>query len=68
LKLKPLNTLEGGGHLNNIEEFSFYLTGNTVLHHEKNSRLILCKEITAVYSENNMKPINMLCSQNAKFF
>jgi hypothetical protein len=29
---------------------------------------MLCREITAVYSENNFKLINMLSIQIAKFF
>lgn len=31
------------------------------------NRFKLFKQITAVYSENQMKPINTLCWQNAEF-
>jgi hypothetical protein len=42
------------GHLSNIYEFSPYLKENTTLHHYKDQRLTLFKEITAVYPVKQM--------------
>jgi hypothetical protein len=38
---------------------------NTTRIHYKD-QLIMCREITAVYSENHTKPIHTLCGQNAE--
>lgn len=44
----------------NIEEESFYIVGNILRLHCKDNRLKVLREITTVYSENNMKSRNTL--------
>jgi hypothetical protein len=51
-------------YLNNIENPSSYLTGNT-LHLYSNDQLF--REIIAVYCENHTEHINTLCGQNAVY-
>jgi hypothetical protein len=47
----------------NIEEQSFYLVGNIPRLHYKDNRLMVLREITTVYSGNNMKSINTLYAE-----
>jgi hypothetical protein len=62
------NNLELEIHLNNIYKFSSDLTVKThCLSITKTNQLKQFRDVTGVYSESHMKPMNMLCGKNVNF-
>jgi hypothetical protein len=61
------NPLKTDFLLNNIQKFSWYLTGNTLRLRYKGQRVNAVRETIAVYCENHTEHKDTLCGQNAKF-